>query len=152
MSRVSPAALRVFPPPNPMGTLTPRANSGKWKIDHHQCGCYLCFSPPNGTIAEERVQRRLAAILCADVVGYSRLMGADEEKDPRRSRGRQGRIDRSDDAVRYAVVVQQGMEDHNTNLPESERIQKPPALLGEIRSFPNCRACASQASMRSSTA
>ena len=31
-------------------------------------------------MAEERVERRLAAILCADVVGYSRLMGADEEK------------------------------------------------------------------------
>jgi adenylate cyclase len=29
---------------------------------------------------EERVERRLAAILCADVVEYSRLMGADEEK------------------------------------------------------------------------
>ncbi len=29
--------------------------------------------------SEERVQRRLAAILAADVVGYSRLMGADEE-------------------------------------------------------------------------
>jgi adenylate cyclase len=29
-------------------------------------------------MAEERVQRRLAAILSADVVGYSRLMGADE--------------------------------------------------------------------------
>ncbi len=28
---------------------------------------------------EERVQRRLAAILAADVVGYSRLMGEDEE-------------------------------------------------------------------------
>jgi adenylate cyclase len=27
---------------------------------------------------EERVQRRLAAILAADVVGYSRLMGQDE--------------------------------------------------------------------------
>jgi adenylate cyclase len=27
---------------------------------------------------EERTQRRLAAILAADVVGYSRLMGADE--------------------------------------------------------------------------
>ncbi len=25
------------------------------------------------------VQRKLTAILCADVVGYSRLMGADEE-------------------------------------------------------------------------
>ena len=30
-------------------------------------------------MAEERVQRRLAAILIADVVGYSRLMEADEE-------------------------------------------------------------------------
>ncbi len=29
-------------------------------------------------MAEERVQRMLAAILAADVVGYSRLMGADE--------------------------------------------------------------------------
>ena len=30
-------------------------------------------------MTEECVQRRLAAILAADVVGYSRLMGADEE-------------------------------------------------------------------------
>jgi adenylate cyclase len=30
-------------------------------------------------VAQERVQRRLSAILAADVVGYSRLMGADEE-------------------------------------------------------------------------
>ncbi len=29
-------------------------------------------------MAEERTQRRLAVILAADVVGYSRLMGADE--------------------------------------------------------------------------
>ncbi len=29
-------------------------------------------------MAEERVQRRLAAILVADIVGYSRLMEADE--------------------------------------------------------------------------
>ena len=29
-------------------------------------------------MAEERVQRRLAAILAADVVGYSRLMEVDE--------------------------------------------------------------------------
>ncbi len=29
-------------------------------------------------MAEERVQRRLAAILAADVVDYSRLMGEDE--------------------------------------------------------------------------
>ncbi len=30
-------------------------------------------------MAEDHVQRRLAAILAADVVGYSRLMGEDEE-------------------------------------------------------------------------
>jgi adenylate cyclase len=30
-------------------------------------------------MAGERVQRRLTAILAADVAGYSRLMGADEE-------------------------------------------------------------------------
>ena len=30
-------------------------------------------------MAEERVQRKLTAILAADMVGYSRLMGAVEE-------------------------------------------------------------------------
>ena len=30
-------------------------------------------------MAEERVERRLAAVLAADVAGYSRLMGIDEE-------------------------------------------------------------------------
>jgi len=30
-------------------------------------------------LATGRVERRLAAILAADVAGYSRLMGADEE-------------------------------------------------------------------------
>jgi adenylate cyclase len=29
-------------------------------------------------MAEQRTQRRLAAILAADVVGYSRIIGADE--------------------------------------------------------------------------
>ena len=31
-------------------------------------------------MAEERVERRLAAILIADVAGYSRLMSVDEER------------------------------------------------------------------------
>ena len=30
-------------------------------------------------MVEGRIERRFAAILAADVVGYSRLMGADEE-------------------------------------------------------------------------
>jgi len=96
---------------------------------------------------EERVERRLAAILCADVVEYSRLMGADEEKtlavlkshrreliDPLIDQHR-GRIFKTTgdgmliefasvvDAVRCAVVVQKGMEDRNANLPERERIR-----------------------------
>ncbi len=35
-------------------------------------------------MSEERIERRLAAILAADVVGYSRLMGADEKAHLRR--------------------------------------------------------------------
>jgi adenylate cyclase len=98
-------------------------------------------------MVEERVERRLAAILCADVVEYSRLMGADEEKtlaalkshrreliDPLIGQHR-GRIFKTTgdgmliefasvvDAVRCAVVVQRGMEDRNANLPEAERIR-----------------------------
>jgi hypothetical protein len=98
-------------------------------------------------VVEERVERRLAAILCADVAGYSRLMGADEEGtfavlksdwreliDPLIAQHR-GRIFKTTgdglliefasvvDAVRCAVVVQQGMEDRNANRSETERIR-----------------------------
>src|SRR5947207_15771509 len=40
----------------------------------------LCcpFGNREGNLASERVQRRLTAILAADVAGYSRLMGLDE--------------------------------------------------------------------------
>ena len=38
-----------------------------------------CLAAGRAFVAEERVERRLAAILCADVAGYSRLMGTDEE-------------------------------------------------------------------------
>ena len=38
-------------------------------------------------MAEERVERRLAAILVADVVGYSRLIEQDEEDTRARLRG-----------------------------------------------------------------
>jgi class 3 adenylate cyclase len=31
------------------------------------------------TLADDRVERRLAAVLAADVAGYSRLMGVNEE-------------------------------------------------------------------------
>ena len=38
-----------------------------------------CRLRMDGTMAEERVERRLTAILAADVAGYSLLMEADEE-------------------------------------------------------------------------
>ena len=40
---------------------------------------YSAHAVRSAALATERVERRLAAILTADVAGYSRLMGADEE-------------------------------------------------------------------------
>ena len=91
--------------------------------------------------------RRLAAILAADVVGYSRLMGVDEEgtlaalKAIRRELGdpkvkeHRGRIVKTTgdglliefgsvvDAVRCAVEVQQEMLKRNGQVPEARRIE-----------------------------
>jgi class 3 adenylate cyclase len=91
--------------------------------------------------------RRLAAILAADVAGYSRLMGADEEgtlaalkairrelSDPKVKEHR-GRIVKTTgdglliefasvvDAVRCAVQVQEAMTERNTGVPEDKRIE-----------------------------
>ena len=53
-------------------------------------------------MAEERVQRRLAAILAADVVGYGHLIGADEA-------GTRSRVnDQLDDIVRPAIDEHRG--------------------------------------------
>jgi len=98
-------------------------------------------------MAETRVQRRLAAILAADAVGYSRLIGADEEGtlaalkahrleliDPKVER-HHGRIVKTTgdgaliefasvvDAVRCAIDVQRGMAERNTGVPSDERIE-----------------------------
>src|ERR1700682_2305064 len=98
-------------------------------------------------MAEARVERRLAAILAGDVAGYSRLMGADEERtlrqlkahrkeliDPQITEHR-GRIVKTTgdgmlvefvsvvDAVRCAVDVQRDMAERNTNVPAETRIQ-----------------------------
>ena len=91
--------------------------------------------------------RRLAAILAADVAGYSRLMGADEEGtlerlkalrrdlvDPRIAEHR-GRIVKTTgdgllvefasvvDALRRAVAVQQAMPERNTGVAADRRIE-----------------------------
>jgi adenylate cyclase len=93
------------------------------------------------------ISRRLAAILAADVAGYSRLMGADEEgtlerlkalrrelADPKVKEHR-GRIVKTTgdglliefssvvDAVRCAVEVLQAMGERNAHLPEAQRIE-----------------------------
>ncbi len=97
-------------------------------------------------MAEERAQRRLAAIMAADVVGYSALMGADETGtlaalkqhhagliDPAIA-GHRGRIVKlmGDgvlaefasvvDAVECAVGIQLGMAERNRDVPDGKRI------------------------------
>jgi class 3 adenylate cyclase len=90
--------------------------------------------------------RRLTAILAADVAGYSRLMGADEEGTHERLQAHfrelinpkinehRGRIVKNTgdgllaefasvvDAVRCAVEVQRGMAERNAQTPEDKRI------------------------------
>ena len=96
---------------------------------------------------EQRVQRRLAAILAADVVGYSRLTGTDEEGTIARLRAlrrelidpaiaeHRGRIVKTTgdgiliefasvvDAVRCAVDVQRGMMARNRDVPANNIIE-----------------------------
>ncbi len=90
--------------------------------------------------------RRLTAILAADVAGYSRLMGADEEGTHERLKAHLGQLvdpkikehrgrtvkNTGDgllaefasvvDAVRCAVEVQRAMGDRNAETPEDKRI------------------------------
>jgi class 3 adenylate cyclase len=98
-------------------------------------------------LSTERVERRLTAILAADVAGYSRLTGLDEEGtharlqdhlrslvDPKIAEHR-GRVVKYTgdgllaefssvvDAVRCAVDVQQGMAERNAAILPEERIE-----------------------------
>ena len=98
-------------------------------------------------MAEERVQRRLAAILAADVVGYSRLMRADETGtltqlkalrkevfDPRTAEYN-GRIVKTTgdgvlvefpsavDAVQCAIKVQRALTKRNEDVPLDHRLE-----------------------------
>src|SRR5271154_3774559 len=90
--------------------------------------------------------RKIAAILVSDVVGYSRLAGADEDRTLSRLRGlrsdlidpaiaaHQGRVVKRTgdgalvefrsvvDAVRCAIEVQRGMVERNSGLPPERRI------------------------------
>jgi TolB-like protein len=94
----------------------------------------------------EQVERRLAAVLAADVAGYSRLMGIDEEGTLARLKAvRKALIDpviaahrghivkttgdgmlvefaSAVDAVRAAAEVQRGMKEENEGTPQDRRI------------------------------
>src|SRR5262249_52770030 len=104
----------------------------------------ICPTSDRSRLASTRC---LAAILAADVAGYSRLMGADEEGtlaalkairrelvDPkvREHRGRvvkttgEGSLTefaRVGEAVRWAVEVQEGMAARTSDPPEARRIE-----------------------------
>ena len=92
------------------------------------------------------MERRLAAILAADVVGYSRLMEADEEATAHTLgacreivdgliASHHGRVYGSAgdsviaefaspvEAVRCAVEIQRDLEAHNADLPEDRRMR-----------------------------
>jgi len=95
---------------------------------------------------KQPVERRLAAILAADVAGYSRLMGADEEGtherltahfrelvDPKITQHRGRTVKNTGDgllaefpsvvdAVRCAAEIQRGMIDRESEVPEQRRI------------------------------
>jgi TolB-like protein/class 3 adenylate cyclase len=98
-------------------------------------------------LTAERVERRLAAVLAADVAGYSRLMGVDEEGTLARLKAvrkalvdpaiasHRGRIVKTTgdgmliefasavDAVRGAVEVQRRMLAQNADVPQASRIE-----------------------------
>ena len=98
-------------------------------------------------MANDRVERRLRAILAADVAGYSRLTGVDEEGTHARLKqhlrdvvdpsiaAHRGRIVKNTgdgmlaefgsvvDAVRCALNVQRGMADRNRGVPADARIE-----------------------------
>ncbi len=97
-------------------------------------------------MSEDRAERRLTTILAADVVGYSRLMAADEagtltslkairrELFEPKTTAHHGRVVKliGDgtlmefgsvvDAIRFAVDVQQAMAERNAKVPEDRRI------------------------------
>jgi adenylate cyclase len=103
--------------------------------------------PKGHHLTGEGVERRLAAVLAADVAGYSRLMGANEEGTLARLKAvrkvlvdptiaaHRGRIVKTTgdgllvefasavDAVRSAVEVQRGMAEQNVTVQQDQMIQ-----------------------------
>ena len=117
----------------------------------------LGYSAPHGNMAELGEQRRLAAIFAADMVGYSRLMEADERGTIARQKAHRaelidpkitehhGRIVKTTgdgmlvefasvvDAVECAVAIQRAMVERERDVSEARRIQYRVGInLGDI--------------------
>ena len=114
------------------------------KLIYNVADAYFMLDGAGDAMGETR---KLAAILVADVVGYSRLAGADEDRTLARLRGlrsdlidpaiaaHHGRIIKRTgdgsiiefrsvvDAVRCALEVQTGMVERNAGLPPERRIE-----------------------------
>src|SRR5712671_4500587 len=112
-----------------------------------KCGRgYGAFQQPRGgNLASDRVQRRLTAILAADVAGYSRLMGLDEAGTARTLHEHRAAVDpiianhggrivkTTGDgvllefpsivaAVECAIAMQKLMAERNADVPEDRRM------------------------------
>src|SRR5919112_6537984 len=116
-----------------------------------ECVAFSC-EPVGGTVMPtgdggSHLVRRLAAVLCGDIVGYSRLMGFDEEGTHARVTHHRreiieptiaehhGRIikhtgdgflamfDSPLEATRCAIVIQQSVSARNMSVPEQSRVE-----------------------------
>jgi adenylate cyclase len=113
-------------------------------------------------MVRQRVERKLAAVLVADVAGYSRLMELDEEETHRRLSALQREVIRTQigqhhgkiikntgdgvlvefasvvDAVHCAVEIQRRMSERNANVPDDRRIEfRIGVNLGDVIVEPN---------------
>jgi adenylate cyclase len=125
-----------------------------------RCAIYTRVSTDQGL---EQDFKKIAAILVADIVGYSRLVGADEDRTLSRLRGlrsdlidpaiaaHQGRIVKRTgdgsiiefrsvvDAVRCAIEVQTGLIERNAGLPPERRIEFRVGIhLGDVVEEADC--------------
>ena len=114
--------------------------------EHTRGQVYPIRGGKDGTLPPDGLPRRLAAIVAADIAGYSRLMGRDEEGTHARIKrhrreliepsiaehhgklikytgdGFLAMFDSPVEAVRCAIVIQQSMVGRNASLPLEQRI------------------------------
>jgi adenylate cyclase len=129
--------------PDPKRT---RREEDRWNLPAHGCTAFDGVAPRASGLRGYGREQELAAILAAEVVGFSRLTGVDEDRTLARLRAlrsdlidptisvHNGRIVKRTgdgaivefrsvvDAVRCAIEIQNGMVERNAGLPEDRRI------------------------------